>query len=62
MYEFTEEVKGDLVKQTPAETGQLTQEEIETAEAFIDTEGVEMKRLATVSRKSSLREVRKVID
>ena len=43
-------------------TDQLTKEEIETAEAFIDTEAVESKRLATLSRKSSVREVRKVVE
>lgn len=62
VYEFTEEVKGDLVKQEAPDTGNLTKEEIETAEAFLDTDAVEGKRLATVSKKSSAREARKVIE
>ena len=33
--------------------GQLTKEEIEAAEAYLDPEGTERARLATVSKKSA---------
>ena len=42
--------------------GQLSKEEIEAAEAYLDPEGTERARLATVSKKSAQREVKKVIE
>lgn len=42
--------------------GKLTKEEIETAEKFLDPEGVENRHLQTVSKKGNFKEVTKVIE